>query len=68
MDRWWDEVVTQGVHPGDRGKAGYVPVIPGIGPLGQRGAGLRLNTDYTHIRFRPAELVPDPGQELPGEV
>ena len=68
VDWGWDEGMPQGVHQGDRCHASDVAVVPGIGALGDRGAGLGLNVDDLQVGLSAFNFVLNKGQEHPSEV
>ena len=68
MNWWWDEAVPQGIHFNQRSHPRQVTKIIGIKSLGHTRAAFRLTTDDAHVWLLAANLIPNPGEELPGEV
>ncbi|MBA7704611.1 hypothetical protein ES703_113428 [subsurface metagenome] len=68
MNWGWDKAVAQGMHLNHWGHPDCITKIIGIYSPGHARAAFRLNTDDTQVWLCSADLIPDPGKELPAVV
>jgi hypothetical protein len=68
VDWWWHKAMPQGIHLDQGSHPDHITKIIGIKPFGHAGAALWLTANNAHVGLFTANLVSNPGEELPGEV